>query len=342
MTQNTLYQTTLKRLQQYGVFSDATAKTVAEVAEQQSKHTTYKTLFTAIGMPGPQLFVTTEGKGASIIDVPAQTPSLTKRPVLVMHLPMANPLDPNQLFQIATVAMANPEYRIIGFGNPSAKPYLYREQNLKFIDRVKIAFGKDKGALVKAELEYLDTQNIESVFHIGYSYGAHKALLATEYARSASVQGVAVIDPVAHPRGLRQLLGDFKRTFNELGNYADRTEQEIYLNAREESSTEGSPNARFYRQINIAIGLMLARLDFIGLVKKVLSSNANIAVAVSWSVKSELGNNAHLSTVLDKLKHDTGRVVMYPLEDDYHALANDIYLHAALIRESLGFLDNTA
>lgn len=342
MSKDTLYETTLKRLQEYGVFSIETSTLVAEVAKQQSTHSTYRELFKALGMPKPRLFVDEKGRGVPVIDIPAQQKITAKQPVIAMHLPMANPLDPNQLYQIATVAMVNPSYRIIAFGNPSAKPYFYREQNQTFIDRFKIAFTKNKQALVKAELEYLDAQKIDSVYHIGYSYGAHKALLATQYAQKAIVEGVAVVDPVAHPRGLRQLLGDFQRTFNELGKYADRTGQELYLKARADSGTEGSPNARFYRQINIAIGLMLSRLDFIGLVKKLLSTNEKLKISVSWSVKSELGNNAHLSTVLDKLKRDTGRVAMYPLEDDYHAVANDVYLHAALIREALGFLDNNS
>ena len=333
MTKSALYDITKKRLRDYELFSDTTVETVARVAEKQAGYKTYQSYFASFGGLEPVVHQRTSKDGVPYVDVPAR--SNVTRGVIVVHLPMANPLDPNQRFQIATIADSNPEYRIIGFGNPSHKPYKHTLQNKTLRARYAIAWGRNKKALVAAELDYLQAQGIKGIHHAGYSYGAHKALVAAKYAPTETIAGIILVDPVAHSRGIRQLLGDFKRTFKDLGAYVNRTELPQYFAARKDSQPTESHDKKYLRPINIAIGFMLARLDLMTLLRDVLQQK-QIPTSVAWGVQSELGNDAHLKTSLDKLGEIyPGKIKQFRLKDDSHAFANDIYLHAAIIRESL-------
>lgn len=323
-----LKQVTAKRLKAYTLFSPRTIETVAQVAAKQSEYGTYQEYFKAVGVPEPRIHIGPKRRGVPVVDVAARQP---EKGILVIHLPMANPLDPNQLFQIATIADSNPAYRIIGFGNPTARPYYYRNQNLGLRDKIAIARAKHPDSLVKAEADYLQQQGIAKVHHVGYSFGAHKALVAASAAAPGSVESLVLVDPVAHSRGVRQLVDDFQRTFNDLGRYVDRTEQPLFFKAREDSSLQGWKYAQYVRPINIAIGFMLARLDFIPFLKKVLSIHRAVPVTLAWGTKSELGNDAHLSTSLAEI----ASVATLRFKEDSHAFANDVYLHAAVVTEAL-------
>lgn len=324
---------TAKRLATYGIFSDATLEAVASLAEKQIAFTSYQDFFKSVHMPPVKMHVTKKGSGVPVVDIPARQ---KEAGVLAVHLPMSNPLDENQLYHIATLASLLPAYRIIGFGNPSGALYNYPEQNLTFLRRLQVAFTKNARPLVEAELDYLQKQALPGAYHIGYSYGAAKALLFSTYAPQGSVQGVTFIDPVAHPRGLRQLIHDFKETFHALGAYVNRTNIPTYFEARNAAAKTKHHKDALRRQINIAIGFVMARLDFIPVLEKALARHTAMSVSVAWGTNSELGNDAHMKTTLHQLSHDLpGRVHALRLKDDEHALANDIHLYGAIVYESL-------
>ena len=331
---------TAARLKKYGLFSDKTINAVSLVAEKQATYTSYKKYFKDVGITKSVLHVTKKGSGVPVADIAPRISKKSRKlqnpPVLVVHLPMSNPLDSNQLYHIATLASLLPTYRIIGFGNPSGAPYNFSQQNLTFLKRLQVAFTKNTYSLVEAELDYLRTQNIAAAYHVGYSYGAAKALFFSKYATPDTSLGAVCIDPAAHPRGIRQLIHDFKETFRPLGGYVNRTKIATYFEARSEAAKERHHKNALKRHINIAIGLALARFDFIPLVNEVLSRHPAMKVSVAWGSKSELGNDAHMTTKLYKMKSDMpGRVRPFRLEGDTHALANDIHLYGALVYESL-------
>lgn len=331
---------TAARLKKYGLFSDKTINAVSLVAEKQAAYTSYREYFKDVGITGTTLHVTEKGSGVPVVDI---APKVFKKfrksqssTVLVVHLPMSNPLDGNQLYCIATLASLFPERRIVGFGNPSGGRYNFSQQNLTFLKRLKIAFTKNSYPLVEAELDYLRTQNIATAYHIGYSYGAAKALFFSKYATQGAIIGALCIDPATHPRSIRQLIRDFKETLLPLGKYVNRTKITTYFEARRDAAKEHYHKNGLKRQINIAIGLAVARLDFIPLLKAVLIRHPAMKVAVAWGSKSELGDDAYMTTELNQVKTDMpGRVQPFRLEGDTHALANDIHLYGALVYESL-------
>lgn len=327
-----VYQATKKRLAAYSLFSDKTIEHVARFAGEQFHYEKYQDFLNAANVPEVQLFSSQKNGDVPYVDIPAKT----KKPAgtIVIHLPMGNPLDPNQLYQVGTIAAVNNKYRVIAFGNPSGKSYKHPRQSLSFSKRFKIAFTNNRSDLVAAELEYLELQKLSSVHHVGYSYGALKALIATQYSTQPVVSYTA-LDPVAHTRGLRRLVRDFKASFPALDVYVNRTQIPSFLDARRAAGSTGHYNSGLARTISIAIGLMLARTDFIQLLKSVLEQKPLLFTTVAWGAKSELGDDAYMTSSVDALKSEYPKVNSMRLTDDKHAFANDIHLHAALVFEVL-------
>ena len=322
-----------ERLKETGYFSEATITTVLGVAAQQREAPTYQDFFTAVQLPTPALFHKDDATVA-YIDCPAK--SNKAKGVLVVHLPMANPLDTNQLFQVATIVAANPQYRVIAFGNPSGGAFSFAGQNLSAKDRRGIAQGTHKEALVKGELAYLASQHISHVSHAGYSYGALKALIETYYAHAMTVEKLIVIEPPAHPRSLIQLANDFLRTDAPLNQYVNRTNTPIFIAARKDAINGNAYKMGLLRPINRAIARLLARTDFIDLLTKAMVRHPAMKVTLAWAEKSELGNDAHFTVSAHHLSLAMpGRFQAFRFIGAHHALANDVHLHAAIIRQAL-------
>ncbi len=335
MPNDSISKITRTRLEAYGLFDSKVIDAVSSQATVQQGFETYEALFKKVGVPlEPTLFITKKRKGVPLVDVDARE---TQEGVLVVHLPMGNSLDPNQLYQVATLALAFPAYRIIAFGNPSGKPFAYKQENFSLADWWRVAFTKKLRAAVGVELEYLTSQRIEGAYQVGYSYGALKALLAAYYANPAQTKGLILLDPVAHPRYPQQLLKDFTATFKPLGEYVNRTKLQTFLDARQDAVKFVHYSHGIMRPVNIAIGFMLARVDFVPLLTRTLQKHTDMTASVAWAGKSELGNDAHMATSLDMLNRDAakGRVKALRLKDDTHAFANDVFLQVAIIKQAL-------
>lgn len=323
----------MERLRSYGIFSDETLRAVEAVATTQASFETYHQYFASLSMPKPIIFKASRRRSVPVLDIPSRK-KLAKG-TIVIHLPMANPLDQNQQFHIATIASALPNYRIIAFGNPSGSPYAYRGQNRELSELFGIAFTSKRRALVSPELEYLHKRGITNAHHVGYSFGAHKAVVEAQYLGD-EVASLTLVDPVAHPRGIKQLIHDFQSTFTPMGKYVDRTNLNIYFDARRDAAKTAHHKAALRRPISIAIGIFMARFDFMKNISKLLVNDSKLKIAVAWGSKSELGNDAHMNTSLHQLAtQHPSRVQRMRLKDDAHALANDIHLYAALVYEAL-------
>jgi pimeloyl-ACP methyl ester carboxylesterase len=198
-----------------------------------------------------------------------------------------------------------------------------------------IARGGNVESLVAAELDYLKGQGVRRVVHAGYSYGALKAMFASYYESAVEVEGLICIEPVAHSRGIIQLIGDFLRTDSPLNKYVNRSRIPAFIDARKHAIDGVSYRRGLIRPINLAIAFLLARTDFMTLLKKILIKRPAIHTVVAWGGKSELGNDAHTTTTLQDIARANPRVHALRFAEDTHALANDIHIHAAIILEAL-------
>lgn len=325
---------TKNRLAALHDFSDETLHWIAKRAAWQQEHSTYHDLFEAVGVPAVETFVAPNGDGVPYVDVPAR--KKPEKGVLVLHTTMGNPLDANQLYQIAVIADTNPQYRVIGFGNPCGKPFYVAEQSLSFSQWVKIAFTHNSRSLFHAEIEYLRQQGISEAIQIGYSYGALKAVLESGYRAPEDTKKIILIDPVTRPRNPIRLARDFARTYEPLGEYVNRVESKTYHEARGDAARIRDYFGTLVRPVNIAIGCMLARTRIAQKIYELLQRTPDTKVYIAWGSESELASGRSVHEMLrETIQPKKGQLELVELEGQKHAYANDLYLHAALINEAL-------
>lgn len=330
------YSATRHRLTAYGVFSDETLDFVAEKAQAQREFSTYQKFFASVGMPKePTFFMDDSGRGVFLVDLDAR--AAKEKGVMVVHLPMNNSLDTNQLYQVAWLAYVYPEYRVIAFGNPSGAPFRLKEQRFSFADWMRMSFTKHRRASVGVELSYLTSQGIHSAVHIGFSYGAIKALLLTSYAPIGAVEKLIILDPVSHPRNPLRLLSDFNKTSRRLAEYVNRTGLKTFLDARADAARTVDYNGGLLSSPNIAIGLMIARVNVHDILVHCLQRDPSLRVFAAWGTKSELSDDMRMQATVSGVQEEVSpkRIHGQPLKDDSHAFANDLHEFAALVNTAL-------
>ena len=147
--------TTTERLESYYPFAGDVIDNVAEVAGRQKSFETYQQFFDNVGVGQAKTYELLDHQPVSILDVRRKE----EESVLMVHLPMANPLDSNQKFQVATIAATNPTTRVIAAGNPSSNQY--RTGLLDSIKRRELALDPSWAPLVEPLEHYADLHGIE-------------------------------------------------------------------------------------------------------------------------------------------------------------------------------------
>lgn len=333
MTEKDIQHATTERLKGYYPFSQATIQAVASFAKKQADFKTYQDFFTAVGVPTPNIFLAKNGKGVPVVDIKPRIQP--EKGVLVVHLPMGNPLDPNQLYHLATIAGVNAAYRVIGFGNPGGGKYNFREQNLNAWQLLGIASTLNPKHLVAAELEYLQQQGIRQVYQIGYSYGALKALLSGIFAPQNSVRGAVIIEPVSHRRGLLQLKSDFEATFEPMGGYVHAPQLQTFHDARKPEPTKKEIQEGLTRPISISIAFLLALSNLKNVITRFFRVQPSASLTLAWGSKSELSNDGRMRQLAKEVSEEKSGVKTIRLPGQKHALANDVHLYAAIVHEAL-------
>lgn len=313
---------------------------VAEVAARQASFDSYQRYFDYVGLPLTDIYrYQGRSKPIQLIDVRRSEEDGT----LFVHLPMANPLDPNQLFQVATIADANREKRVIATGNPSGGGYRSGHLSWKQLRAVGNVLQPELGALVETEERYLDDpkHRVEAINHVGYSYGALKAAVAASRTYR-QVESLTAIEPVIGKRTLVGLIFDFIKTDQALDRYVAAAQTPIY----EAAKKDGIGMAGFVRGLgrltNIAIGISLAKVDIEEHIETTLIRHDDAHATLAWGSDSELARDEGalaLSSRLFKCYESRFRPVR--LDGQRHALANDPHLHAALVTQGLRRLAHT-
>ncbi len=326
-----LLNSTRQRLKEYFPFSKNTLDVVSAFADKQQAFSTYRHFFASVAMPEPMLHVAKNGQGVTVIDIYPDNATKT----LVVHLPMGNPLDTNQQYQLATLAGVFPEARIIGFGNPSGGLYSFKEQDLPFWRRLGVATGLNTKALVAAELDYLATHAVGDTYQVGFSYGALKALLVSRYAPVGTVKGVVTIELVSHPRNPIRLFREFNSTLAPLGAYVDAANLPTFREARRDAVNGNDYRIGLRRHINLTIGYLLSRINALKLAEEVLSMQTAAQLTMAWGTASELVDDSRMRRALEAFETQfPGRSKGISLPGQKHGLANDVHLHAAIVYEA--------
>lgn len=323
---------TQDRLERYG-FATPIIEVVSRFAEEQQGHDDYGATFESVGIYGLKRVIFSGYLPVDVVDI---QPSAGYDPdeAMLVHLAMANPLDPNQLYQLATIAGTNPNKRIIAAANPSGLGY--DSGRLTRPQRANIRAG-DLRPAVEPAIKYLESQGINRVHQVGYSYGAERALTAAS-ADAFETPSCVAIEPVSViKRGLIGLGLSFASTAKELERYVGDSQTPAFEAARSESVGATAYNIGLLRPSNIAVARGLARERTDQRAREALLTHPELVVYAAWGSESELAVYGVTKAIIDGLRKTFGgdRVRERVIEGGKHALANDIHLQAAAVLEGL-------
>ena len=80
----------------------------------------------------------------------------------------------------------------------------------------------------------------------------------------------------------------------------------------------------------------LSKASIITWLQRAIGRNPDVRITVAWGTQSELSNDAQLRADLQEVAKTKKQTIQtMPIQNQKHAFANDIYLHAAIIREAL-------
>lgn len=326
---------TSSRLNAYGLFSPEVVGTVAQVADTQRGFYDYVDYFEHIGLPIPHRF-----KGSEILDI-IPTGDFDETQALVYHLPMANSIDENMAFQAATIHAAIPDKRLIAVGNPGAPGQSLGA--LPIEDRMKVAKGNLRPT-IEPTLEYLDQERITRTQHVGYSYGAEKAAVATIFSDRYNQEvshSVHIEPPSVKSRHLIELGQDFSLAEDHLDHYVEASGVRCFNEARKESAGKLMFILGLLRPTNIAIARGLTKPYFEYRMNAALNKQSQLQASIVWGSESELATDGLVEAITTNLQDDFGphRVKRMRLPGQFHAFPNDIHLQAAVVLQSIAAKD---
>lgn len=320
-------------LQYYPGFEEYVVERVAEVAERQRNCT-----WEQIGSELPENKIFSTGRSSiELIDI---EPKDDYDETWVYHLPMGNPLADHMQLRIATLAVAEPNKRIIGVGNPSGPRQGVGTLSIKSLRPV---WKGDLRPTVDPVLRYLSTQNITEATHIGFSYGAEKAAAAAQYADryDQSVPRGLFMEPVAlKKRGLLELARDFNSTAAAFDGYVNAAASPAVAQAGQRAAEKSHGMTGYMlgllRVSNIAIAHALTKEGFEERVSEGLTKQEQLEAHLVWGSESELAIHSIMVNLANRLKDRFGnRVSVMELEGQKHAMGDDIFLHTAMVLQAL-------
>lgn len=257
---------------------------------------------------------------------------------MIVHLPMANPLDSNMRFHVASIAATHPDSRVIALANPSGPGRKYG--SLSRNQRQRLAAG-DASPLGESFAYYVEREGILRTREYGYSYGADKAL-GSIVLDACDVEKMLLLEPASiKKRSLGALAVAFMSTDKAMQGYIEASGSKIYEDARKDAIGIAGYGIGLARPSNLAIARTLASGGFIARYTDAMLRQPDMKTTVSWGTDSELAEHDKMQGFVVAAKRSFGaeRVKDIQLEGQKHALANHIGLQAALTYEALRVQD---
>jgi hypothetical protein len=311
---------TAERLASYYAFSPDVIDTVAEHAGFQASFETYQEYLQQVGAELPAY-----GRGRPVLDI--QPEDYDPSEALVVNLPMGNALDPNQQFQIATVAGTNPDRRVIAFANPAGRHYGVNK--VPFSGLVSAWTGSFDSAIERKE-RYLDHEGIIKVDETGASYGAD-ILAATAASGRYQIDKAVAIEPASAVKRmlLPGLLPAFASSEAPLEGYVKANSLPIFEAARDDS-TDAASILGLLRLSNAVSSHGISRGRFEEHLTVAQQRRPETEFHVVWGSESELVMDGLMIGIVIRRGANGIR-----LEGQKHALMNDVHLNAAIALECL-------
>jgi hypothetical protein len=317
---------TIERLQGCSAeFSPDVVGAVADSVERQEGFHTYQEFLASVGIDSL--------RKRPLIDI--KPSDFDESKALVVHLPMANPLDPNQLHSLGTIAALYPDRRIIAAGNPSGVSYGYNVLSRK--QRADVSKGDFRPAVSKL-VKYLLKEGVEEIDQVGGSYGANLVIATAQY-DEFELGPMVMIEPVSvKKRSLIELARDFKSAESSLGEYVRANGSSSLDEARKDSIGGFNYKLALGRPSNVAASRGMARGKFRDSLQGLLRDESGAKANIAWGTESELCDDAIALGIVHGLTREFGeaRVKGLRLHGQKHPLANDRALQSAIVAHFIG------
>lgn len=318
---------------EYYQFAPEVVDTVGKMYERIDRYDSYGDLFQSTGAHTtktvlPSKYYPTETQIADIRPIDHDSEE-----ALVVHLPMANPLDENMRYHLASLAIAHKDKRIIATANPSGPGRKF--DALSRSRRSRLA-GGDFRVASEGLAYFLESEGITRTYEYGYSYGVDKALgnIALD---ATEAQKVLLLEPASlTERSIGKLGLDFMSSDKAMQGYVEASGLPTYEVARKDAIGPAAYAFGLGRLTNIATARAIARGDFADRFDEVMTNHVDLQAVLAWGTKSELADHDTMSAIAlgSEAKHGSHRVEHIKLEGQKHALANHIGLQAALTLEA--------
>ena len=320
------------RLEGYYPFNADIIDQVSNAMESQARFGTYENFLDAVGANNPKPYSLDGYSQRQILDIRPRHEDPDN--VVVMHLPMANPLDTNQQYQLATLAYAMPNSRIIAMGHPSGGEFV--DGGLTFKQRCAVAHGNFK-PVIDPLVSYLDKEQIETVINIGGSYGAELAASLAGNGTHETTNTVYIEPASIKKRNVLRLGLDFKSSEPPMAAYVAANELQTFIDARKAGIRGNDYIKGLIRPTNIAASRGLGQGKFEEHAVKALKSQHGMQTTFAWGTKSELATDDIVSTIADAYTVLAGveHVRRIRMQGQTHALGNDLALTSVIVLQSL-------
>jgi hypothetical protein len=322
---------TAERLQSYYHFNEAVIADVSEAMERQANYS-YPDFLDFVGADSPKPYELDGYSTRQILDI--RPSEHDDKQALIVHLPMAVPLDTNQRYQLASLANVMPNTRIIAMSNPSSG--VYKSGGLTYKQRQQVSCGIFK-PVTDPLGAYIEKEGIEEVENVGGSYGAE---LAASFAVSGNhkVATTVYIEPASViRRGVVKLGLDFKSSEAPMAEYVAANELPAFVEARKDAVGAKDYMSGLLRPTNIAVARGLAKGDFYHNARMALLAQSNMYTSFAWGTDSELALDSEMPGIVSGYTALAGisNVMRIRMFGQKHALGNDLALSIAIVLQSL-------
>jgi hypothetical protein len=324
---------TIDRLSSYGVFSPEVIERVGDTHSRLQSFGTCQDVFDYAGMPEATTYSADGFEHVSIVDILPQ--DCDPQSAIIVHLPIANGLDANQLYMLAGLAALSPHSRIIASGNPYIN--FKAGGGLNSAQRRTAASG-DLTPMVEPLMRYVESKRIFHTDHFGYSLGAKKAVAAAMI-QASELGVVTAVEPAnVVERRLMRLGLQFIKTGFVLDEYINANNLPTYLEARKQSPGLIMLAAGLARPTNVAVARGLTDDKFFTNLHELLIDNLDARALVAWGSESELCQDHIAQEETKRLREVFVGERLQPLRllGGRHALGSDIPLQNAIALTAMG------
>lgn len=322
-------------LQSYYPFDGTIADAVAET-EVLQRRLSFRSLAEHYGIENGPLHMSVLGQKSAVeylrFDPPADFDPAVAR---VYFAPMSLAADSNMAMRTMRWFGADPSRRTFVFGNPA---FIGKKENLPRASVLPKLLKGDFRPLLNGPLQVLENYGVEQATVAGYSFGAEMA--AAALSSSLSCRGILMEPPSPGRHNPVKLAKDFKNSEAKLAFYIERSYSSAYHVARKESAV---PAWRYLgglaRLTNLAaVGGMVNGAAEKSLRQAIISARP-FRIALAYGEKSELTDKDSINRLGSFLTRQAVAVKLIELHNMHHAGGDDLNLHAAIMLQSLKFVE---